>query len=200
MKNWLFVISLFAFVGQTLVSCSEHISEMGDHGSGGGIESPEQGNSRKFVGVATFEKQILEIADVTVKAESGDSVLFIDTLSCADETCYEQDSLMDKSLLLLLESVGFLPEQHLVFYRPVAQPITAEVVWTVTSSLNQRKLESLQDSVCRVSTPWVGFVELGKPFEGVLSFNSKFIHRKDIERYFSDARHTVKTDTLRVAP
>lgn len=196
----LFFISLLLAAGQVFVSCSEQTSESGDLGAGSGTESPEQGGERKFVGMAMFEKHILDIADVTVKAESGGSVLFVDTLTRADQTCFGQDSSTDKLLWWLLRTVGFLPDQHFVFYRPVVQPVVSELVWTVTSSLNERKLESLQDSIVRVSIPCVQFVESGERFDGMLNFNSKMIHRKDIKRYFSDTRHTVKSDTLRVAP
>lgn len=199
-KNRILLAVLLAAGIQALVGCESETSELGPGGQGSGGDSALV-QQHDYVGVVSFEHRMLEIADVTVVAESDGKLIFSDTLTNPNQTCWGQDSTLEAKLFALPGFLGFFsPAKHFVFYRLVAEPVKADVVWTVTSVLNENKLALVQDSAVRVSRPWVGFADVEQGIaQGTFSMEGMTIHRKDVEEYFSEPRRTVRTDTLHVS-
>lgn len=198
-KNRILLAVLLAAGIQALVGCESETTELGPGGQGNGGDSALM-QHHDYVGMVSFEHRMLEIADVTVVAESDGKQIFADTLTGWEQTCWGQDSTLEAKLFLIPALWGFSPETHFVYYRRVAQPLTADVVWTVTSVLNEDKLALVQDSTVRVSRPWVGFADVEQGIaQGTFSMEGMTIHRKDVEEYFSEPRRTVRTDTLYVS-
>lgn len=193
MKKLLWCVALVlgtsAFIG-----CSEETMDgPGDGGQQGGDSI--QGTPKEYLGVTTFAGKLLRVADVVVKAEAGGVELFADTLTCEDQTSFGTDSLYDR-LVLEASLYQFDPATHFVYYRNLGTPVQ-DVVWTATSMLNTDKVAALTDTLVTVSRPWNGFLVV-KGFADQTSFGieSMTMRKSQLERYFEDARHTLRTDTL----
>lgn len=186
MRKFLWRVALVLGAG-ALTGCSEETTEFpegGQTGSDSTVVVP-----KTYVGMTAISGGVFQVADVIVRAESNGRELFADTLTEAGQSSFGTDSLVDKALLL------FDPTKHVVYYRNLGTP-EQQVVWTATSVLNAEKVAALTDTIITVGRPCNGFIVLGN--SKLFSFNveSKTIRKSQLERYFEDTRHTVRTDTL----
>lgn len=175
-----------------LTGCSEETIEFpegGQTGSDSTVVVP-----KTYVGMTAISGGVFQVADVIVRAESNGRELFADTLTEAGQSSFGTDSLVDKALIGYSLS-KFDPTKHVVYYRNLGTP-EQQVVWTATSVLNAEKVAALTDTIITVGRPCNGFIVWGNSKSFSLNVESMTIRKSQLERYFEDTRHTVRTDTL----
>lgn len=183
-----FVLGAFAWTG-----CSDDPKEVTNNVPGGSDTTAVA--PKMYVGLTTVPSGVLNVADVVIRAESDGREVFADTLTEAGQSSYGTDAELDQ-LFAGLASLGFNPEKQVVYYRDLGI-LEHSVVWTTTSVLNAEKVAALTDTLVTVGRPWNGFVVRGESGTSLsFSMGSMTIRKSQLERYFEDTRHTVRTDTL----